>query len=447
MVVAGDILVVGAGRSGLAAAALAVRSGLHPTLVDDKQSPDELPDGVRFVPVSEVLDGPAAGSDYACVVVSPGVPRDHPLLVKALGRGIDVISEIAFAAQRIDARIAAVTGTNGKSTVVSLVATMCRRAGRRTFVGGNLGNPLSEAAGEKWDECVVEVSSFQLEWPGTFHPFIGAVLNVSPDHLDRHGDMATYVETKMRLFASMGSKDHAVFGRGQQWAAGRMKSVEAAQTSFGLDALAAGQCGTRAIPGERRIELVGDERESVALSANWPQAPHDFENAAAAAEIARLLGIEAKAIQAALQHFAPLPHRLALVRTIGGVEYWNDSKATNVGATRRSLEAFSQPVILLAGGASKGASFAELADSASQISSVIAYGEAATEIDAALGGAVPVSRKSTMAEALGAAASAAKAGTVVLLAPACASFDEFSSYAERGKVFERLVGEIARRGD
>ncbi len=447
MGVTGDILVVGAGRSGLAAAALAVRSGLHPTVVDDKQSPDELPDGVRFAPASEPLDGPAAGSDYACVVVSPGVPCDHPLLVKACSLGIDVLSEIAFAAQRIDARITAVTGTNGKSTVVSLVAAMCKRAGRRTFVGGNLGNPLSEAAGGKWDECIVEVSSFQLEWPGTFHPFLGALLNVSPDHLDRHGDMATYIETKMRLFASMDSKDHAVFDRGQELAAGRMKPVKAVQTTFGLVALAAGQHGTRAIPGERRIELVGDERESVSLSAHWPHAPHDFENAAAAAEIARLLGIPTDTIRAALAEFEPLPHRLALVRTVGKVEYWNDSKATNVGATRRSLEAFSQPVILLAGGVSKGASFAELVDSASRISSVIAYGEAAAQIDAAFGGTIPVSRKSTMAEALEAAAAMAKAGMVVLLAPACASFDEFSSYAERGRVFERLVGEIVRRGD
>lgn len=442
-----DILVVGAGKSGLAAAALASRLGFRPTLTDDKHTPDSLPPGVRFAAAAEV--GADAAFAYERVVVSPGVPKGHPLLVEAGRRDIEIVSELAFAAERIDARITAVTGTNGKSTVVSLVGAICEKAGRRTFVGGNLGNPLSEAAGESLDECIVEVSSFQMEWPGRFHPVVGAVLNVSPDHLDRHGDVDAYVDAKMQLFARMGVNDRAAFGRSQDWWPGRVNTLPARISTFGLEAVAAGECGARADLIARKIERTGDAEDalSVSLPLDWPRAPHDFENVAAAVEIACLLGIDAASIEAGLADFKPLRHRLALVRTVGGVEYWNDSKATNAGATRSALEAFDQPVILLAGGASKGASFAELVASAGRIAKLVAYGEAAAAIESEFRGDLPVVRASDLAGAVVAASSVAKAGDVVLLAPACASFDEFSSYAERGECFERLVDEMARNGE
>jgi UDP-N-acetylmuramoylalanine--D-glutamate ligase len=450
-----DILVVGAGKSGLAAASLASRLGFRPTLTDDKHAPDSLPAGVRFAAAADI----ATAGDFAFerVVVSPGVPKTHPLLAGAAGRGIDVVSELAFAAEQIDARITAVTGTNGKSTVVSLVGAICEKAGRRTFIGGNLGNPLSEAAGRPLDECIVEVSSFQMEWPGTFHPVVGAVLNISPDHLDRHGDIDTYIDAKMQLFARMGVNDRAAFGRGQDWWPERINTLPARISTFGLQPVEAGECGTRADRSARTVARTvaraaepnrdGDEALSISLPADWPRAPHDFENVAAAVEIACLLGLDAASIEAALADFKPLRHRLALVRSVAGVEYWNDSKATNAGATRSTLEAFGKPVILLAGGASKGASFAELGASAGRIAKLVAYGEAAAAIERELGENLPVVRAAGLAEAVTAAAGFAKAGDVVLLAPACASFDEFSSYADRGECFERLVDEMARKGE
>jgi UDP-N-acetylmuramoylalanine--D-glutamate ligase len=442
-----DILVVGAGKSGLAVAALASRLGLRPTLTDDKHEPASLPDGVVFAPAADVAADSAFA--YERVLVSPGVPKGHTLLSEAVRRGIEVVSELAFAAENIDARMTAVTGTNGKSTVVSLVGAICERAGRKTFAGGNLGNPLSEAAGGDFDECIVEVSSFQLEWPGNFHCSVGAVLNVSPDHLDRHGDMQTYVDAKMALFGRMESNDRAVFGRGQDWWPDRVKTLPARISTFGLEPPTAGERGARADAASRTVERIGDGGEaiSVSLPAGWPRAPHDLENVAAAVEIACLLDIDAGSIEAGLADFEPLPHRLGLVQSVAGVEYWNDSKATNAGATRRALEAFDQPVILLAGGASKGASFAELLPSAGRIAKLVAYAEAAAAIASELGGEVPVVRASGLAEAVDTASGFAEAGDVVLLAPACASFDEFSSYAERGERFERLVDEIARKGE
>jgi len=307
-------------------------------------------------------------------------------------------------------------------------------------VGGNLGKPLAHAALAGFDACVVEVSSFQLEWVQTFAPVVGAALNLTPDHLDRHGSMDEYARTKMRLFERMDLSGAAVFCHDQDWWRPYARGLKPPISTFGTLPLPAGGNGT-GHDVNRRV-LVNEAGESVHLGARWPVVPHDFDNAAAAAQIARAAGATLADIEAGVQSFEPLLHRLSRVGEHAGVVYWNDSKATNVGATLSSLEAFKQPVILLAGGVAKGAEFTPLARAAAKLKLVIAYGEARREIAGALAGVVPVRVVAGFEEAFAAAAGSAEASDVVLLAPACASFDEFSGYAERGRKFCDLVARL-----
>lgn len=432
------VLVLGLARSGIAAACLGDRLGWQVALCDDK------PVGGQGAPAAaeRIESSPALEriAEFDLVVPSPGVPASHPLLAAARERGVRVVSEIELAASQLRATLVAVTGTNGKSTTVTLLGAMIAAAGRRVFTGGNLGNPLSNAVGGDYEFVVAEVSSFQLEWVEDFHPHVGALLNVSADHLDRHGDMEGYLATKLRLFANMDSGDLAVLARGQPWTARAAAATRAGVSTFGLMPRAPGEAGIEVDIRARR--LVGDGGFVARLPRQWPRFPHDLENAAAAAWIAALLGIPAGAIEQALESFSPLRHRLALVAESGGVSYWNDSKATNVGATLSSLRAFERNVIVLCGGVSKGCDFAPLAREAARIKLVVAYGAAAPEIEAALRGAVAVTREAGLKAAVARAAGHARAGDTVLLAPACASFDEFRDYVDRGEKFEAWVADV-----
>ncbi len=429
---------LGLARSGIAAACLGDRLGWEVALCDDK------PVQGHGAPASAERIGPSRAlerlAEFDLVVPSPGVPASHPLLVKASSCGVSVVSEIELAASLLSTTLVAVTGTNGKSTTVTLVGAMLAAAGRRVFTGGNLGNPLSNAVGGDYEFAVAEVSSFQLEWVKTFHPHVGAMLNLSADHLDRHGDIDNYLATKLRLFSNMGGGDFAVLARGEPWTHSAAAGTRAAVSTFGLTPLPTGAAGITVDVAARR--LVGDGGFVAALPRSWPRFPHDYENVAAAAQIVRLLGIAPAAVEKALASFSPLRHRLALVAESGGVSYWNDSKATNVGATLSSLRAFERDVIVLCGGVSKGCDFAPLAREAARIKLVVAYGEAAPEIQAALGNTVAVACEPGLRAALVRAVGQAGAGDTVLLAPACASFDEFRDYVDRGENFERWVADV-----
>ena len=435
---ASKVLVVGLGASGQAAATLLERLGATPLVTDDREIPDSLR---ASLPASAEMLTPAEARDalrlVSFVVASPGVPASHALLLDAVSRRIPVRSELELAFPHIGAPVVAVTGTNGKSTTVTLAGRILEEAGKRVFVGGNLGRPLSNAAAAGYDVCVVEVSSFQLEWVDKFRPVVASILNVSPDHLDRHGSMQSYVETKMRIFARMEAGDVAVLSRDQPWWRAYADALHPAVTTFGRAPLPA---DARGIAYDARSRtLVDDRGRTMRLAEPWPVVPHDFENAAAAAEIARRAGAEPEHVERAVAAFEPLANRLHLVVEREGVQYWNDSKATNVGATLRSLEAFAEPVILMAGGVAKGAEFDALAEHAGRLKLVVAYGAAREAIAAALVPAVEVRVVAGFAEAFEAARAAAVAGDVVLLAPACASFDEFTSYAERGRRFVELA--------
>jgi UDP-N-acetylmuramoylalanine--D-glutamate ligase len=423
------VLVLGLARSGVAAARVAASEGWAVVVVDDQPvAPEGLPAS------AERVDSAAAvvrATTADLIIPSPGVPASHPILAAARAAGVKVQPEIEFAADRFEGTLLAVTGTNGKSTTVSLLGAILTEAGRRTFTGGNLGDPLCNAVGQGYDCMVAEVSSFQLEPATTFHPHIAAMLNLTPDHLDRHGDMAGYLAAKLRLFQCMTREDFVVLPTQGDWVDAARASTMAVVSTFD--------------PGDAaRTREIGNEGYRVPLpSDGWPELPHDLENVAAAVEMARLAGVPAEAAARAIAAFRPLRHRLARVAEIGGVAYWNDSKATNVGAALSSLRAFEGRVVLLAGGVSKGCDFRALATEAARITLVVAYGQAAPEIETALAGSgIPLVREPGLEAALGRAAAEAKSGDTVLLAPACASFDEFRDYADRGASFERWVREL-----
>jgi UDP-N-acetylmuramoylalanine--D-glutamate ligase len=388
----------------------------------------------------DTREAAAHGRAADLVVPSPGVHPDHPAVVAAHERGVPVRSEIDLAAARLRARpdaprLVAVTGTNGKTTVTTLIDEMVRAAGITSSAAGNIGRPLLDAAGDDVDVLVAEVSSFQLAFTtDAFAPDVAVLLNVAADHLDWHGSGDAYAQAKSELFRHQ-SRDALLVVNGDDAVA---------------DALAADAPGrvtrfTTGVPaldgyGVRGGELVGP---GIALAPVPPTgAPHDIANALAAAAAAREIGADARAIGAALAGFGGLAHRVQLVAELGGVRFYDDSKATNPHATASALAGFEH-VVLIAGGRNKALDLGGLRAQASRVRSVVAIGEAAAEVEAAFTGAVPVVRASSMHDAVRLAMERAQPDDAVLLSPACASFDWYESYAARGDDFTREVRLLA----
>ena len=450
------VLVLGMGRSGRAAARLVERMGGHALVTDDAgpgaaaaAGPESAVNDAGPEPAAADWIEPERAASVAAtaplLVPSPGVSAAHPVVRSALDAGVPVAAEPELAAAFIERPLLAVTGTNGKSTTVTLLARMLEAAGKRVFSGGNLGPPLSEAVGQEVDYLAVEISSFQLEWCRRLRPRVAALLNLSADHLDRHGDLGAYIEAKTRIFAAMGSGCHAVVGRDcpRAWrAAASVPGQGVSLTSFGSSPLPPGETGMEVRARERLLQA--GERWTARLGDGWPHAPHDLANVAAAAEIVRTLGIGPAAVEAAVAGFVPLEHRLQPVGEVAGVRFFDDSKATNPAACVASLEAFDAPVILLAGGEGKGADFSPLRLAAARIKTAVVFGEAREALAGGLGQSVSLRVASSMRDAFETALEQASPGDVVLLAPACASFDEFSGFAERGRRFAQLV--TAARG-
>jgi UDP-N-acetylmuramoylalanine--D-glutamate ligase len=392
------VLVLGLARSGRAAQAALEANGVEVVAADRTLGNDA---------DLELLDG------VDVLVKSPGVPGEAELVEAARERGVAVWSEIELASRLLPNPIVGVTGTNGKTTTTELLGAMF---GART--AGNVGTALSELVGrvaeDEWIVC--ELSSFQLEDVDDFHPRIAVLLNLEPDHLDRHGTFEAYRDAKLRVFENQGPDDVAIVPRG-----------------FGP------------IPGEgRRVEFSAAD----ALPAE-PLIPgsHNRENAAAATAAAREAGVADEQIAAALRTFPGVPHRLELVAVIDGVRYVNDSKATNTAAARRALTAFDAPLHLILGGSLKGERFDEFAQDVARANVVTAYliGEAAEPLSVDLGYAsVPFLLAATLERAVAEAANAAEAGDVVLLSPACASYDQFRDFEQRGEEFRRLVENLQR---
>ena len=443
-------LVVGYGASGQAAARL-FQNKLGEVFVYDedlKRTAEAEASGCSIVSAEQVLSD--MGS-FDRVIPSPGVAGDHQLLAAAIDKGVDLQSEIDLAFEFLSTPVIAVTGTNGKSTVTSLVGAMLEADGRKVFVGGNLGTPLSDAVDKKLDYCVAEVSSFQLETSRIFRPEIATILNVAPDHLDRHGDFESYIDAKWRVLAA--PKGRVAMSGDHRWWENRWRRSEDSRSQPSLFTVDCelGQAAGSHFSLSRQLTLQSDSSDGrqidrCRIAGAWPAAPHDYQNVAAAAELARLAGAALPAIQTAVENFKGLPHRLEFVAAANGVEFWNDSKATNVAATVSALRAFDRPVVVLLGGEAKTFDFEPVVRAMPRGSRAVVYGASGGRIAAALAEQptkAPEYRQADgLDEAFREAAGWAAPGEVVLLAPASASFDEFENYAARGRRFRALVDEL-----
>ena len=428
-------LVVGLGSSGRAVARQLAVEGVEVVVVEDNPRPSTAAEaaalGVEVVlqPDLAQLEALVAASDL--VVPSPGVPPRHPGFTVAAAAGVPVLSEIELAAHRARCPIVAVTGTNGKTTVTSLVASMLQMAGISAVAAGNIGVPLIEAVTSDAEVIVAEVSSFQLEFVDRFHPAVAVWLNLAPDHLDWHPDTASYAAAKERIWRRQSRDDVAVVNADDPVVVAAAASAPSRVVTF----------GTGAGPG-RRPDLsvsggwlvAGDDR--LLAVDELPRAlPHDLTNALAASAAALAAGARLDDVAAALRSFVVPPHRLTLVAEADGVRWYDDSKATNPHAAATAVGAFGS-VVLLAGGRNKGLDLSELARaSEGRVRTVVAFGEAAGEVEAAFAGRTPTLRARSMDEAVALAAGAARPGDVVLLSPGCASFDWYESYAARGDHF------------
>jgi len=430
-------LVIGAGRSGRAAARLLAARGARVRVVEraaDARRDPAWPAAVELVTGDErarSLDG------IALVVPSPGVAHDHPLLAAAVARGVPVWSEIELAARCLTCPLLAITGTNGKSTTTTLLGAMLQTAGQRIFVGGNLGTPLSDAALEpsSWDAAVAEVSSFQLEWVPSFKPRVAVLLNLTPDHQDRYPNPDDYGAAKANLLRHQDAGDIAVLNRDDAWVWEQRRHTRATVLSFGRDAV---EFGTY-LEGDDAVVWGAGQPQRFDLRESPLVGAHNRENLLAAITAATAWGTPPEAIRAGVLATRGLAHRLELVAERGGVRWYDDSKATNVGAVEKSIDSFAGGIVLLLGGYDKGGDFAALAPRLGRVAQLICFGTAGPTIAAQLGPAAAARLVPDLAAAVHAAAAAARPGQVVLLAPGCASFDEFRDYAERGTRFRALV--------
>lgn len=450
------VTVVGLARSGVAAARLCAREGARVT-VTDRRAAAELSGPLAALEGADVRRA-LGGHDRAdfegadLVVASPGVPLALPEIAAARARGVPVWGEVELAARFLgDAPIVAVTGTNGKSTTTALAGAIFS-GHRRTFTGGNLGTPLCELvlSGARADAIVLELSSFQIEGLHRLRPRVAAILNVTPDHLDRYRDVDDYAAAKARLFALQEPRDAAVANARDDRAMAMAGAARADRYTFGFgDPAPAAARDPGGDPGPAGAEMVlgvGAGAERYAVRNRALRGRHNRENAMAAVLCARLLGVPGDAVQAGLDAFPGLPHRLELVSERGGVEWVNDSKATNVDSTLVGLSAFPRAaprVVLIMGGRGKGAPYAPLRPLFDRrVKALLTIGEDAPRIEAELGAACPTESCGTLAEAVRRAARLAAAGDAVLLSPACASYDQYRSYEERGAAFRRHVGEL-----
>jgi UDP-N-acetylmuramoylalanine--D-glutamate ligase len=435
-----SVMVIGLARTGLETARFLVSHEAEVT-VSDARSAGELREAMEALsglPIRFLLGGEqphwVAGLDY--VIPSPGVPMENPLLREALKRGISVLSEIELASRYLRAPLIAITGTNGKSTTTTLIGETLKTSGSKVFVGGNLGAPMIEFSSGEWNWGVVEISSFQLEWVKEFRPRIAILLNLTEDHLDRYPSFAAYCEAKERIFAAQKEDDWAILNRDDPlvWAArtricARVMSIGFAEVQQGVFA--------------RADEIVwrdGSREETFPLKHVRIQGVHNLENMMAAIAATKCAGVSRAAIQQTLESFPGLEHRLEFIREKDGVRYFNDSKGTNVGAVVKSLASFSAPVILLAGGVDKGGDYGLLRESIAQkVRRLVLFGAAKEIMNRALGELTETVMVESLESGVRDATAHARPGDVVLLSPACSSFDMFRNYAERGKAFKSLV--------
>jgi len=443
------VTVVGGARSGVAAALLVAGRGARVTLTDLRPTLDRAEDEPRLREAGIALEFGAHPTEIFdtsdLIVVSPGVPLTQPQVAAARTAGIPVIGEVELASRWLTGRIVAITGTKGKSTTTALAGRMFTAGGFKAVVGGNIGTPLSAQVADSTPDTfhIVEVSSFQLETTDTFHPWIAVLLNFSPDHLDRHASVAEYAKAKMKVFANQTHHDWAVINADDPQTMVMVRDgIRARKLLFAPDRNL--KEGIVIQKGVIRDVREGDDVPLVPLSSIQLIGSHLRADVMAAAAVARLAGVAPDAMERAVESFTGLEHALEPVATVDGVQFVNDSKATNVEAARRAIESFGEGLVVILGGRFKGGDLGLLARPLKYLkASVVAIGEAQPLIQTALDGVVPVHLASTLSSAVRQAFTLAPPGGTVLLAPACASFDMFHDYAERGEMFKKEVKRLA----
>lgn len=445
------VLVVGIARSGVAVARFLVGKGTRVVLTD-KKNREELADTLREVPVDsvEVIAGeyPAFGAgDYDFLVVSPGVPLTIPPIRRAVELGIPVYSELELAYRFATSPIVAITGTNGKTTTTSLIGEIFRQAGKRVCVGGNIGLPLALEV-EKYgpdDVIVAEVSSFQLECIDQFRPRVGLILNLTPDHLDRHGTMENYLAAKARIYENQDQDDFTILNYDDPGVAALNIKTPGRVIFFSRKHNL--EKGIFVEEGNITVRIGGTAEKVCPVSDVFIKGAHNLENALAAAGAAFVMGVSPQVIGETLRRFKGVAHRLELVTEINGVKYVNDSKGTNPDASIKALEAYDEPIVLLAGGRNKGSDFSEFAGKIREkVRTLVLFGECRDEIRKAVekSGFAEIHEAADFDEAVVTASELAKPGQVVLLSPACASWDMFRNFEERGDRFREVVMNLRR---
>ncbi|HZI79502.1 MAG TPA: UDP-N-acetylmuramoyl-L-alanine--D-glutamate ligase [Vicinamibacterales bacterium] len=441
------VVVVGAARSGIAAAELLRRRGARVTLSESRASfaeAEALAASGVHVETGGHQAATLAGADL--VVVSPGVPVEQPAFAAAREKGVEIIGELELAWRWLKGRVIAITGTKGKSTTTTLVGRMLDAAGRHVLVGGNIGVPVSAQVDASTDRTVhvVEVSSFQLATTTRFRPWIAVWLNLTDDHLDRHASLQEYGDAKARIFANQVPSDFAVVNADDAAVARYSAQTFATRVWYsGADAVPDGYAVSDGWIGRQTASAF---ERLVPVAAVRVPGRHMLGNVVAATAAANLAGAGAGPIEQAVRGFTGLEHVMEPVGAIGKVRFVNDSKATNVGAARMSIESFEAGVVAIIGGHYKGGNFGELKDAlAGRGRGVVAIGEAAAQVEAAMAGGPPVVRADSMAEAVARAYDLVGHEGVVVLAPACASFDWFRDYAERGRSFKQEVARLKSR--
>ena len=443
------VAVIGLGITGRAAVSYALQCGAEVRVSDSRPEQRFLQEEQEFLAANDIIwEAGGHSRDFLnlvdLILVSPGVNLDSPLMRDLRNDGIPLIGELALAVGQIDVPVVAVTGTNGKTTVTTLIGELLQGSGKRVFVGGNIGTPLYEylARPAEYEVVVVEVSSFQLESAGAFSPDIGVLLNITPDHLDRHGSLAEYARIKMRLFMHQKSGGVAIINGDDPLCRNVPDGSLAEVRSFG-----SGQHDQAVIRDGAVYLLVNGLLEEYPLADTSLGNSVGLKNAAAAILAVRAMGCTPEQTLTGLKRFRLSPHRIEFVAEVDGVSYYNDSKATNTGAVIAALEQFPGNVILIAGGRDKGDDYRLLRESVTaRVHQVIVIGEAAGLLENALGDVVSIFRAGSLKEAVGFAAQSGRPGDVVLLSPACASFDMFTSYGHRGNEFKKEVFSLRQAG-
>jgi UDP-N-acetylmuramoylalanine--D-glutamate ligase len=441
--------ILGAGKSGLAVARL-LKTRRAKVFLSERGKKNKFEDAARELDEIgveyEFGDNTHRVLDADYIILSPGVPIDAPIVKLAREKQIKILSEIEIAFDQCEAPIVAITGTNGKTTTTTLVGEIFKRAGWNAFVAGNIGIAFSEivdqAKGEK-AIVVLEVSSFQLDAIDTFRPKVSALLNITPDHLDRYKNYEAYIQSKYRIVENQKGYDVFVYNHDDDHARNCADTVNIRTLGFSLkEELKQGAY----LAGEDVVLRIGREKE-ILINRNeiGIPGPHNLMNAMAAALMTRTMGVEFDAIRETLRSFKGVEHRIEFVRELNGVKYFNDSKATNVDSVYYALGSFKEPIVLIAGGKDKGNDYSKIADLVKEhVKAIVTVGKGAEKIEKFFKDMKPIhSAGMSMDEAVKLAKDAAAPGDIVLLSPACASFDMFDNYEHRGMVFKELVNQLS----